>query len=229
MLYITGDTHGDILRFTGEGSFCRGNLKKDDIIIVCGDFGFIFYPEGTAGAERQKNELETLSKQPYTILWVDGNHENFDLLGRFPTEERYGGTVHKIRHNIFHLMRGHVYDIEGKTVFTMGGAYSIDRCARTLGRSYWEEELPSNSEYREATKNLRESGNKVDIIVTHTAPRRIIRSMGCYPDDHDMELTGFFDWLTDEISFEKWFFGHWHTDKQINNRFRALWFDVVEV
>lgn len=229
MLYITGDTHGDILRFTGEGSFCRGNLKKDDIIIVCGDFGFIFYPEGTAGAERQKNELETLSKQPYTILWVDGNHENFDLLGRFPTEERYGGTVHKIRHNIFHLMRGQVYDIEGKTVFTMGGAYSIDRCARTLGRSYWEEELPSNSEYREATKNLRESGNKVDIIVTHTAPRRIIRSMGCYPDAHDMELIGFFDWLTDEISFEKWFFGHWHTDKQINNRFRALWFDVVEV
>ena len=126
-------------------------------------------------------------------------------------------------------MRGQVFLIEGKKIFTMGGAYSIDKYMRKDGLSWWREELPSNEEYREATQNLLETGNCVDYIITHTAPREMIRRMGKYPDMHDAELTGFLEWIMYEVKFKKWFFGHWHTDVEFDDRFRALWFDVETI
>ena len=221
MIYITGDTHGEQARFSpaampGEDSFGQG-----DTLIVCGDFGYIF-----EGSERESAFLDTLAEKPYTICFCDGNHENFPAIYAYPREVWHGGSVHRIRRNIFHLMRGQVFEIEGKRIFTMGGAYSIDRYMRKEGLSFWRAELPTNDEYREAVQNLREAGNSVNYIVTHTAPREIIRRMGKYPDAHDAELTGFLEWIMYEVKFEKWFFGHWHTDEEIDGKFRALWFDV---
>ena len=111
----------------------------------------------------------------------------------------------------------------------MGGAYSIDKYMRKDGLSWWKEELPTNGEYREATQNLRETGNCVDYIITHTAPCEMIRRMGKYPDMHDAELTGFLEWIMYEVRFKKWFFGHWHMDEEFDERFRALWFDVETI
>ena len=70
--------------------------------------------------------------------------------------------------------------------------------------------------------------HKVDYIVTHTAPREIIRRMGYYPDAHDAELTGFLEWIMYEVKYEEWFFGHWHRDEHIDEKHRAIWFDVEE-
>ena len=39
MIYITGDIHGDFSRF--KSPLLR-KLKKNDALIVCGDFGFIW-------------------------------------------------------------------------------------------------------------------------------------------------------------------------------------------
>ncbi len=86
-----------------------------------------------------------------------------------------------------------------------------------------------NDEYRAATQNLKEAGNSVDLILTHTAPREIIRRMGRFPDDHDGELTGFLEWIMYEVKFKKWFFGHWHLDKKVDDRFRAVYFDVISL
>ncbi len=224
MIYITGDTHGEQARFSpaampGEDSFGQG-----DTLIVCGDFGYIF-----EGSERESAFLDTLAEKPYTICFCDGNHENFPAIYAYPREVWHGGSVHMIRRNIFHLMRGQVFEIERKRIFTMGGAYSIDRYMRKEGLSFWRAELPTSDEYREAVQNLREAGNSVNYIVTHTAPREIIRRMGKYPDAHDAELTGFLEWIMYEVKFEKWFFGHWHTDEEIDGRFRALWFDVEAI
>lgn len=222
MIYITGDTHGYKERFTTEYIPFEKELTRDDVLIVCGDFGFVF----TCSREEEKF-LNKLSKKPYTICFVDGNHENFRAISEYPTQTWNGGRVHRIRPNILHLMRGHVFTVQDKKIFTFGGAYSMDRCLRTLNVSYWLEELPDNPEYRQATASLREHGNKVDIIITHTAPRLIIRSMGEYPDSHDMELTGFLDWIYDEVEFSQWYFGHWHKDLQVNEKFRALHYDTV--
>ena len=53
--------------------------------------------------------------------------------------------------------------------------------------------------------------------------------MGKNPDGHDMELTGFLEWVMHETAFQKWFFGHWHIDKELRGGFRALYCDVVPI
>ena len=220
MIYFTGDTHGDPVRFI-ENNMCDATWGKDDCLIVCGDFGFIFFDN-----ENEHNFLDWLSQKPYTICFCDGNHENFKALNSYPKEKWNGGYIHRIRDNVVHLMRGQVFEIDGKKIFAFGGGYSRDRYMRILGLSYWEEEIPNNDEYREATQNLEEHNNCVDIIVSHQAPREIIRRMGKYPDPHDMELTGYLEWIMYNVKHTHWYFGHWHTDKTYAEKYTAVYFDV---
>ena len=55
MVYITGDTHGDISWFKNPK---LKRLGEKDILIVCGDFGFLW---DSSNPKEQKN-LETLKK-----------------------------------------------------------------------------------------------------------------------------------------------------------------------
>jgi hypothetical protein len=224
MVYITGDTHGYIERFSPEQMSGESEWTEDDYLIICGDFGFVYRDD-----EEENASLDALSEKPYTICFCDGNHENFNALSEYREVDWHGGRVHKIRKNVFHLMRGNVYDIDGKKFFAMGGAYSIDRATRIEGFSWWRDELPSEKEYKYAAENLEKHGKNIDYVITHTAPREIIRKMGEYPDMHDAELTGFLEWVMYEVEFKKWFFGHWHIDRNIDDKFRALLFDVVTI
>lgn len=223
MIYITGDTHGELSRFT-ENNIEDTGWNKNDYLIICGDFGYIFRDN-----EKENKKLDYLESKPYNICFCDGNHENFNAIFSYPIENWHGGCVHRIRDNVFHLMRGQVFDINGKKIFTMGGAYSIDRYMRKINVSYWNEEIPNDTEYHEAVKNLEISGNRVDIVISHTAPREIIYRMGFSPSPYDMELTGFLEWIMYEIEYEHWYFGHWHIDKEINSKMRAVFLDVIEV
>lgn len=237
MIYITGDTHGDIDRFFEEGMI-YDKLDENDTLIICGDFGFIWANESnTVGFNQDNDDLDRLSYKPYTILFVDGNHENHDRLSKYPEVERYGNTVHKIRNNIYHLERGRIYTIEGKTFFTFGGAYSIDKYMRREGVSWWTGELPNKEEYERGIQAIKDDDYKVDYIITHTCPNEIIKMcLHRIPDPHDGELTGFFDYLMYEVDFKQWFFGHWHTDESFDfnlhkkqKKFNALYYDIVSV
>lgn len=63
---------------------------------------------------------------------TDGNHENFDRLYAYPVEMWHGGKVHKIRPSVIHLMRGQIFELEEKKIFTFGGASSHDISAGIL-------------------------------------------------------------------------------------------------
>lgn len=224
MIYITGDTHGQTDRFECFEAEGESNWGKDDYLIVCGDFGYIW-----DGSDDEKAFLDKLSEKPYTIAFVDGNHENFPEIYSYPTEEWKGGVIGRIRPNIIHLRRGQVYDICGKTFFTMGGAASVDRMFRKEGYSWWKEELPTNDEYRTATASLEAHGNKVDYVITHTAPRELVSTVEARFYSMDEELTGFFDWIYHEIEFKDWFCGHLHIDRRLMPNFRMLFFDVEKI
>lgn len=225
MIYITGDTHGDINRFCGKFMPDESMWTADDYIIVCGDFGFLFFDD-----DKEKAQLDLLEKKPYTILFCCGNHENFNALSGYPVEIWRGGKIHRIRRNIIHLMRGQCFEIEGKKFFTMGGAYSIDRGLRKKNVSYWDAEMPDDEEFKEASATVFSNNKKFDYIITHTAPKEIIMRLGYYPDPHDWELTGYLEWIMYECRFERWFFGHFHEDKTlIDGKFRALYYDVERI
>ena len=122
MIYITGDTHADFSRFNTKNFPEQKKMTKDDIVIVLGDFGGIWYD-----CSKERYWLDWLNDKSFTLVFVDGNHENFDrLYNEFPIIDFHSGKAHKIRDNIYHLMRGHIFDFEGKKFFAMGGASSHD-------------------------------------------------------------------------------------------------------
>lgn len=137
MIYVTGDTHGEIGRFINEKEPIYRTLTEKDTLIICGDFGFVWY-EADKKDRWQEAYLETLSKLPFQTLFVDGNHENFNALNDYPVEMWNGGKVHIIKKNAFgepkviHLMRGQIFLIDGKKIFTFGGGNSIDKDSRVL-------------------------------------------------------------------------------------------------
>ncbi len=230
MIYVTGDTHGEQGRLLYSEQERR--WTADDVIIVCGDWGYLFLDNYS-----ENRFLDDLEQRPYTLCFADGNHENFPAIYSYPEEEWNGGRVHRIRKNIFHLMRGQVFTIQGRTIFTFGGAFSIDRGSRRLGYSWWEQEIPTAEEMAEGEANLAKCGMQVDYIITHTAPGWIVEQMGYAlpaedPEDplaNDRALTDYLEKLMMTVGFRHWYFGHWHKDKRITDRFTALWFDTVRL
>ena len=232
MIYVTGDTHGQIdTAKLFPGSFPDGKtLSRDDYLIIAGDFGGIWN-----GGEHDKNCLEFYAEKKYTILFVDGNHENFDLLNAYPVEIWNGGKIHRITENVIHLMRGQVYEIDGKTFFTFGGGISIDKARRIPYVSWWPQEEPSVAETEEALENLGKYNNKVDYIITHAAPQSImrnelsqIRSMM----KMDCETEKFLDYLYNDlkVEYEMWFCGHYHMDAFIRScKLQALYNNIIKI
>lgn len=121
MIYATGDTHGSFLRFQQEYFPEQAQMTKDDYMIICGDFGAVWN-----GGEQDDRQLDWLETLPFTVLFVGGNHENYDALNAYPLEQWHGGAVQKIRPHVIHLMRGQAFELQGRTFFTMGGAQSHD-------------------------------------------------------------------------------------------------------
>lgn len=241
MIYITGDTHGEFRRFS-QRSF---SAAADDYVIVCGDFGGVW----DRSAE-EKYWLDWLQAKPWTTLFVDGNHENYDLLAGYPIEAWHGGKAQFIRPKLLHLLRGQVFVIDGLRFFVMGGAAShdvdagilepddpdFDRKRKRLNRtralyrvnhlSWWKEELPSEAEYAEGLANLERVGNRVDVILSHCAPSSIQDELcgGSYQNDR---LTEYLEQIRKRCSFRRWFFGHYHRNLEIDERFTMLYERIV--
>ena len=151
-VYICGDTHGDYdyqklatHHFPEQKQMDYKN--PSDFVIVCGDFGAVW--DLGAGDRYIQNWYNS---KPWITLFIEGNHDNHDALDAMPVTMWHGGKIHKISDRIIHLMRGQVYEIEGKTYFTMGGADSIDKYWRKEGESWWAREMPSDEEYEEGKR-----------------------------------------------------------------------------
>ncbi len=224
MFYITGDTHIpiDIDKLSSD-SFTKLSLTRNDYLIICGDFGGIW-----DNSQTRTDFLYKLNDCNFTTLFVDGNHENFDMLNAMPVSPWKGGKVHYIHDNIIHLMRGQVFDIDGKLFFTMGGGNSIDKHFRIEHESWWSQEMPSRTEYNMAVENLQKHQNKVDYIITHTAPTSII-NQAQLKNHYEEELTDFFQRVMSHVSFDKWFFGHFHEDIVIDDKFYLMYNKIYDL
>ena len=120
MIFMTGDTHGEVRRFNRDSFPEQKGMTKDDYVIILGDFGLVWDYKGESRYERQW--LDWLESKSFTTLFIDGNHENHDRLDSMPVEVWHGGKVHRIRPSVIHLMRGQIFDVEGLKLFAFGGA-----------------------------------------------------------------------------------------------------------
>ena len=224
MIYVTGDTHAniDIEKLNTTKFPQQKNLTKDDYLIICGDFGLCW-----DGSRREMWWQDWLTAKNFTTLWIDGNHENFDMLYEFPLEDKFGGKVRQIAPDIYHLDRGQVLTIDGKKIFCMGGARSVDKAYRTEHISWWQQEMPSNEEMERAVCALEQNNWTVDYVVTHCAPRSIQTMLASWYENDPM--VSFLERIRQDLRFKRWYFGHYHVDKQLNDQFVALYNRVIPI
>lgn len=220
MIYITGDLHGDKQRLKDKQ---LRHLKKGDTLIVCGDFGFLW-----DGSKKESAYLKKLGKLKYNILFIEGTHDNLELIGQYPLEDWNGGKVRRISGNLLKLERGSIYTIEGKTIFTFGGGESIDLDERLKDNMWWSQELPTEEELQLAKANLESQENKVDYIITHECSSKV-KSFIDMKSDHINMLTAFFDHIAEEVEFKGWYFGCYHMDKIIPPHYHAMFQHIKEL
>ena len=255
MVYVTGDTHADFRRFERKILDKKPyQFTENDLVIICGDFGLLWEE-----SMEFEYSLKWLSGLPFTILWVQGNHENYNMIAEFPIEEWNGGKVrHIARDKIILLERGQIFNIQGDTYFTFGGASSHDvdggildknsatypedyRAAvrsrkpfRVLNESWWPQELPTDDEINEARKNLEQVNYQVDYVITHCSSnymQSFFEKYWGFPKDWYKSdvLTGFFDELENKLQYKHWYFGHYHQDESIDDKHSLLYCAIVPV
>ena len=250
MIFITGDCHRNFERFNKSNFPEQGEMGKDDYVIICGDFGGVWNKDKESKEETML--MDWLDCKPFTTLFVDGNHENFDRLYQYPVEEWNGGKVHKIRPSVIHLMRGQVFTIAGKKIFTFGGAKSHDisggilelddpefvKKRKELDRgwepyrinhlSWWEQELPTEGEMEEGRRNLEANGNEVDFIVSHccASSTQVLLGGGMYKVDY---LNKYLEEVRQRVKFKKWFFGHYHDNRNVNAEEILLYEQIIQI
>ena len=229
-VYVTGDTHipYDIHKLN-KVNFPEGStLTKKDIVIVLGDFGLIWYGENSKEAmKEEKWWTNRLDNKPWTTMFVDGNHENFDRLKLFPTATMYGGKVGVISKSIFHMHRGEIFNIAGKKILTFGGAESTDKQHRREFTSWWKDEIPNYAEMLYCFDNAIK--HKPDFILSHTCPASIIPAFIPYTDILNDPVSIFFDKLAESYpDFENWYFGHMHKDITYKN-YRCCYNDIIRI
>lgn len=254
MIFVTGDCHADFSKFSTAYFPEQKEMTKDDFVIICGDFGGVWNKNGETPTE--KYWLDWLEEKSFTTLFVDGNHENFERLYKYPIKEWSGGKVHEIRPSVFHLMRGEIFTLQKKTFFAFGGAKSHDIDDGILDRadfksneeymktvktyvkqnklfrinhmSWWKEEEASEGEMNNGFENLRKVNNEVDFIITHCAPQSVV-SLLTYNTQEKM--LDYFETIKNNVNFHRWYFGHYHLDGElaVDDRFRLIYRDIEQV
>ncbi len=156
-VYVTGDIHGGVDMQKLRDWDLGDGLTSDDYLIIAGDFGF---PWDFSAEECA--DIAWLESRPYTVLFVDGNHERFDHWSERPMELWHGGLTQRLSDTspIRRLTRGEVFELDGSTIFTMGGATSVDKEYRIPYSSWWPQELPDERNFEEARAKLDSVGWK---------------------------------------------------------------------
>ncbi len=89
MIYVTGDLHGEKAQIKKYIE----RLQAGDVLIIAGDFSLPWWSRVFNQHYDDDKLLKLLADAEFTTCFVDGNHENYDLLATYPVEEKWGGIM----------------------------------------------------------------------------------------------------------------------------------------
>ena len=226
--YITGDTHGNFNRID---YFCkRFETSKEDILCVLGDAGINYYLN-----KKDYMLKQVLQDMPITFFCVHGNHEERPFnISTYITKKWNEGTVYYEEEfpNILFAKDGEIYNINGKSILVIGGAYSVDKEYRLLkGWSWFKDEQPNKEIVKYIEKQITKQRH-FDIVLTHTCPIKTEPRHMFLPfiDQSKVDKTTelLLQRIADWITFDNWYFGHFHGHWD-NGKYHMLFEDYVEV
>lgn len=211
MIYITGDTHRDFTRLN--------NIKfnNNDMLIILGDAGINYFLN-----DEDIRFKEYLNGLNIKLFCIRGNHEERpENINTYKEKNMFGGKVFVEDEypNLIFAKDGEEYNMDGKSVLVIGGAYSIDKEYRLLyGHKWFKDEQLTKNEMNNIFKKA--NGKHFDIVLTHTCPYKyepkemFISFIDQSKVDKEMEC--FLNKIEENIDYDKWYCGHFHTEKKID-------------
>ena len=211
MIYITGDTHRDFTRLH--------KLKgiEKDMLIVLGDAGINYYLN-----EEDTKYKEYLNSFKIKLFCIRGNHEERpENINTYKEIDMFGGKVYIEENypNLIFAKDGEVYNIDGKSVLVIGGAYSVDKEYRLMyGHKWFKDEQLSKEEMNNILDKVKDK--HFDIVLSHTCPYKYepkeTFKLKLDQSKIDKSMEHFLDKIEESISYNKWYCGHYHIEKQID-------------
>ncbi|MBO4369744.1 MAG: metallophosphoesterase [Paludibacteraceae bacterium] len=230
-LVVCGDIHGDFDSLVNK--LCVQYQMTDTTCIVAGDCGFGFNQEGYYNNLLLQRNNKRMKKANNRIVFVRGNHDN---------PAYFDGNI--FAHKRFVAIPDYsVVKVTGHCVLCIGGAISIDRRYRQKQQKsyendmkrfghhfdesnplrpnlYWEDEAPV---FKESLLNQIVSDNRIDTVVTHTAPSfcevtsktgledwaRIDTTLLRDVDEEQLTMDRIYDKLKG-LPITHWCYGHFH-------------------
>jgi len=157
-IVVAGDWHGN--GRAARNAFDAATLVGATLVIQLGDFGMWPGFEGTA----YLNEVEShAAGAGIPVAWIDGNHEDFNQLLALPVDPVSG--LRPVRKHVWHVPRGASWEWHDVRFRALGGATSLDRKSRKIGKSWWVEESISDIDIAAAV-----AGGPCDVLLTHDCP-----------------------------------------------------------
>ena len=214
MIYITGDTHGTFSRLLAP------TIEKtiNNLVIILGDAGINYYLD-----ERDQTKKDYLNNLGIKILSLQGNHEERpENISTYREIDMYQGKVfiEDEYPNLIFAKNGEVYNIENNSFLVIGGAYSVDKYYRLRNHLNWfKDEQLSKKEQKHILKTTKDL--KVDYVLSHTCPYKYIPREAFLPginqDLVDNSMEHFLDKIEEQVDYDKWYCGHYHIEKEIDN------------
>lgn len=253
MIYITGDTHRN---FKCIEQFCdEMNTSKNDYMIILGDAGINYYGDSNGDLKLKKR----LAQLPITLFCIHGNHEMRPYVGKIAADDLEmircnapGYRITKLHNgdirgrayvqpdfpNLLFAIDGEIYKMNTKAdgainVLTIGGAYSVDKWYRIYqGMGWFANEQPDD--FTKARVKLAIRENDIDVIMSHTCPKRWIPTELFLPGiDQSKVDNSTEDFLDDVLEcvggyLGHWYFGHYHGNKEDPQHMYTMLFDEIQ-
>ena len=231
--FCTGDIHGSLSRIK---TLCKQeNTTKEDYLVICGDLGLNYFLD-----ERDTHIKDKLARMPITIIGIHGNHEerawNIPTYKRVYNEELKCYTwIEPDRPNIIFPEDG-IFYLKNKKCLCLGGAYSVDKYYRLYcGAGRWFESEQMTTEEKERILNIIDKENSFNYIFSHTIPLKYERELErlflptVNQDEVDKSMEQFLDVVEDRITYDHWFFGHFHDSFDLTDKVTILYNLIVEL
>ena len=131
-IVVAGDWHGNWDAAAQCLLLAANNAAH--VVIQTGDFGL--WP-GDSGSRYLKHVSSQAEQLGVHVLWLDGNHEDFDQLEALIPGP---GDLRALSNHLIYLPRGARWTWSDIRFCAVGGATSLDRPARIQGVSWWPQE-----------------------------------------------------------------------------------------
>lgn len=172
---LVGDLHGEL--HAARSAIARARRDRVDLVLQLGDFGFWPGPRGPSFAQVVDG---LLGGSGLEMWFIDGNHEHHDALLTLPIDDtgrRLVGT------HLWHLPRGHRWQMGGLTWVAIGGAASVDGHLRLPGLDWFPEAEVIQDE--ECVAIL--AAPPADVVLSHDAPFGVPTLFTAYQQDRPAE------------------------------------------